>query len=192
MNIVEIPVLNAVSRGTWKQVSYQSKRVMVEDEIVESKAVEQKEQQIAESKDEEECFVEESEDEEIIEESIAEMNKIIENQQKSKSSRYCQMIRESMEFSKEEAEEDSEDDDISQGDYESLKSDVLKIIQRKIDAKSYKKQIKECKRTAILAETELPIGTGFKSLMKTYKKVLRSTMKKWIIYKLLCLSRPYK
>ena len=100
MIIVEIPVLNAVSRGTWKQVSYQSKRVMVEDEIVESKAVEQKEQQIAESEDEEECFVEESEDEEIIEESIAEMNKIIENQQKSKSSRYCQMIRESMEFSK--------------------------------------------------------------------------------------------
>jgi hypothetical protein len=38
----------------------------------------------------------------------------------------------------------------------------------------------------------LPIGTGFKSLMKTYKKVLRGNMKKWIIYKLLSLSRPYK
>ena len=34
--IVEIPVFDAVTRGIWKQVSYTSKRVMVEDQIIES------------------------------------------------------------------------------------------------------------------------------------------------------------
>ena len=118
------------------------------------------------------------------------MKDIIENQQKSKSSRYCKMIRESIEFSKEEIlieesqaenEADDDQDEIIQGEYESLKNDVLKILQRKIDDKSYKNKIKECKKIAIHGETEQPIGTSFKSLMKTYKKVIHDGQKKWIL-----------
>ena len=77
-----------------------------------------------------------------------------------------------------ENESDDDQDDLIQGEYESLKNDVLKILQRKIDDKSYKNKIKECKRIAIHGETEQPIGTSFKSLMKTYKKVIRDNKKK--------------
>ena len=80
------------------------------------------------------------------------MNRLIQNQVHSEVSRFCKIIRESTEFSREEmvrVEEAFDDDDVnendqcrvidnvSQNDYELIKKDVLRILQRKIDEKLY-------------------------------------------------------
>lgn len=170
---LELPTIDAVAKGLWKSMSRKSKTVIVEEESAEVESTEKciESEQIEESQPEEveeaEESEEESEDEKTPEEYLEEMKNLINNQHHSKASRYCKIIRESLEFSKEELQGE-------QKDYESLKHEVLGILQRRIDQKTYKDQIKQCKKTAEVAESDMPLGTGLLALKKTYKRIIRS------------------
>ena len=114
------------------------------------------------------------------------MNELLKDQIKSKASKICQVIRESMEFSKELLQNSDEEDinendldDLSQDDYESSKyDDALRIIQRKLDMKQYKKQVKNCKKIVLKGEAKHPIGTAYKSLLKAHKNILQAKSSK--------------
>lgn len=163
--VLELPTMEAVSKGLWKKMSYKSKTVIVEDESAEVEA-----EEIEEANESEE----EEEDDKAPEEYLEEMKNLIKNQHNSKASRYCKIIRESLEFSKEECE----DSQIAENqDYESLKDEVLRILQRRIDQKNYKDTIKQCIKTADKAESDMPLGTGLQSLKKAYKRIIRNNKK---------------
>ena len=61
------------------------------------------------------------------------MKELLKGQTLSKASKFCKVIRESMEFSKEYSQniddkDEDDEDDVSQDDYEFIKNDVLRII----------------------------------------------------------------
>ena len=87
--------------------------------------------QIEESSDEEEN------EEEELEIAVFEMKQLIKYQHISKASKYQHMIGESAELSEEDIKIGSEDEN-----YESLKNEVIHILQKKIDMKNYKNAIK--------------------------------------------------
>ena len=74
------------------------------------------------------------------------MNNLLNQLPHSKAPKYCSIIRESIEISREELFEvsadeglDGEDEDcfdeVSQEDYESLKNDVLRMLKQRLDEK---------------------------------------------------------
>ena len=78
--------------------------------------------------------VEESEQDDI-KQVLTEMKKLIKMQPCSKASKFCKIIRESAEFSKENLSDDEGDANELEGDsddesYESLKNEVLSILKR--------------------------------------------------------------
>lgn len=166
-------------RGIWRQVSRQSTTVYVQES-------EKKEAAVKEELEEENG--EEVEEQEDIAEAVAEMKKLIKAQTKSKASKYCKLIRESVEFAQEGLEEDEEQECDSMGqiiddseDYDQVKDEVLKLLQRKIDEKNYINQLKECKKTAKKAGKDHMLGTGYKALKRAYKSIKNSSQK-WIYY----------
>ena len=58
--------------------------------------------------------------------------------------------------------------------YESLKNDVVNLLQKKINHNNYKKTIRKCEKMADKAFSEEGIGLSLRPLMKVYKKLLRS------------------
>ena len=98
------------------------------------------------------------------------MKKVIEShkQSPSKCKNFCQIIRESVEFALEDlsdSDEEPTEGEIIQNseeeDYESLKENVLKILTRLGDKKTYKKQYKICKKIADKAQDDHIIGSGY-------------------------------
>ena len=81
-----------------------------------------------------------------IEKSIAEMKRLLNNQPGTQSSKYCNIIRESVEFSQGEillqddiCEVDYGKSDVSQNVNDILLNDTLRNVRRKIDTKLYLK-----------------------------------------------------
>lgn len=186
--VIEVPVLEPKMRGIWRSVTRQSTTVYVGDSHKEA-AVAQKEcEQIGEKKQqEEEDSIEEVEcvEEEDIAQAVAEMKKLLKAQTKSKASKYCKIIRESVEFEMEGLEDDKEEqeDDImgqcidDPEDYAQVKDEVLKLLQRKIDEKNYVYQLKDCRKTAKKVDKDYQLGTGYKALKRAYKSIKNSQKK---------------
>ena len=128
--IIEIDAIDPVSKGLWRSVSKSSKTVYIQ-EVEEVEEVEEVSQEASEAQ------AEESSDEEVedLEQAIEEMKQMIKDQHCSKASRYQQIIRESAEFAQSDLEVDS-------ANYESLKSEVVRILRQKIDMNNYKYTIK--------------------------------------------------
>ena len=128
--IIEIDAIAPVSKGLWRSVSKSSKTVYIQ-EVEEVEEVEEVSQEASEAQ------AEESSDEEVedLEQAIEEMKQMIKDQHCSKASRYQQIIRESAEFAQSDLEVDS-------ANYESLKSEVVRILRQKIDMNNYKYTIK--------------------------------------------------
>ena len=154
--VVEINAIAPVVRGLWKSVSHSSKTIYV--------------QEVSQDHDSEIQVEESSEDEDEEEEldvAIVEMKQLIKFQRVSQASKYQQIIRESDEFSKEDLEDGSEN-------YESLKCEVIHILQKKIDKKNYKNAIKQCRKTAINASEDWYVGDSRRPLKNALKKVRQS------------------
>ena len=93
------------------------------------------------------------------------MRQLLKNQNFSKSSKYSDIIRESMEFFLDDEENfdgynDGSINSKDNNDYVSLKENVLSIIQRKMDGKYYKKTIKTSKKAASKANWKWSVGTS--------------------------------
>lgn len=119
------------------------------------------------------------------------MNKLLKDQPQTKAKKFCKIIRESVEFSKEQnlneeskeqnndqAADDEDDHDIREQDYNILKNDVLRILQRRIDSQTYDKKLIKCHQIATTGDSDLPLGISLTSLAKTYKKVIRDNQRK--------------
>ena len=101
------------------------------------------------------------------------MKELIRAQHISKASKYQQIIRESVEFRKEDIEA-CDDDDLRSSlnqSYEHLKCQVIGILQKKIDKKNYKKTIRSCKQVIEEASEDWSIGSSYKPLRMTIKKI---------------------
>lgn len=85
------------------------------------------------------------------------------------------MIRESLEFSKEESS--FNDFDGSNYDLKELMQEANKLYQRKIDKEIYKQKIYESKKLAKFVDQDFPEGTSLQSLMRAYKKVIEDNNK---------------
>lgn len=179
--IIELPVMESVTRGLWRSVSHSSRTVYVADEVKEVVSEEKnasEEQQVedldeSEEESDNESINEESDDEESDEElqrDIQEMKKIIKRQHISRASKYQQIIRESVEFSQEDLEAGNKQAKDSANEYESLKHDVIRILKHKIDKKNYKNTIKSSRLNAIKAMEDWCVGDSQSSLRKALKK----------------------
>lgn len=179
--IIELPVMESVTRGLWRSVSRSSRTVYVAEEVKEvvseqkNASEEQQVEDLDESEEESdnESINEESDDEESDEElqrDIQEMKKIIKRQHISRASKYQQIIRESVEFSQEDLEASNKQAKDSVNEYESLKHDVIRILKHKIDKKNYKNTIKSSRLNAIKAMEDWCVGDSQRSLRKALKK----------------------
>lgn len=118
--VMELPVMDSVMRGIWRSVSRKSTTVYVEDS---------KKDVIAAKECEQENIQEQAkEDEEDIKQAIAEMKQIIKAQHRSKASKYCKIIRESVEFATDDFSDDEQEQNESKEepqDYDTMKGEVL-------------------------------------------------------------------
>lgn len=58
-------------------------------------------------------------------------------------------------------------------EYDDVKNDLIRILQKKVDKENYKSTIKQCKHAANQAHTEQCVGDSFSSMLKGLKKVKR-------------------
>ena len=111
-------------------------------------------------------------DAESTEQAVAKMNHLLKNQAISVAPKYQDVIRESMEFGINEIDSDEEESEEEDNEcYQNIKKQVLKLLERKIDAKNYRKVYKECKSTSKQANKTWIIGSSYKPLKRVIREI---------------------